>query len=149
MRNHETALLDRRQFLLAAAGSALCGKIFAEESSRIYTAGVIGHTGRGDYGHSVDQIFTDRPDVQLLAVADAVAEGRAKAQQRSKSLREYEDYRQMLAKERPQLVAIAPRWTDQRREMCLVAIEAGAHLYTEKPFATDLLEADEILSAAG
>src|SRR4051812_34107720 len=128
MRNHPTSSLDRRQFLLAAAGAALCGKAFAEESSRIYTACVIGHTGRGDYGHSVDQIFTDRADAQLLALADAVPEGRAKAMQRSKALREYEDYRQMLAKERPQLVAVAPRWTDQRREMCLAAIEAGAHL---------------------
>jgi predicted dehydrogenase len=54
----------------------------------------------------------------------------------------------MLAKERPRLVAVAPRWTDQRRAMCLAAIEAGADLYTEKPFATDLLEADEILVAA-
>ncbi|HEV8292373.1 MAG TPA: Gfo/Idh/MocA family oxidoreductase [Tepidisphaeraceae bacterium] len=149
MRNRNTVSLDRRQFLIVAAGAALAGKVLGEESSKIYTAAVIGHTGRGDYGHSVDQIFTDRNDVQLLALADPVAEGRAKAMQRSKALREYEDYRQMLAKERPQLVAIAPRWPDQRGQMCLAAIEAGAHLYTEKPFATDLLEADEILAAAG
>ena len=148
MRNSTTLSLDRRQFLFAAASAALAGKVFAEESSKIYSACVIGHTGHGDYGHSVDQIFTDRADVQLLALADPVAEGRAKAMQRSKALREYADYREMLAKERPTLVAVAPRWTDQRREMCLAAIAAGAHLYTEKPFATDLLEADEILAAA-
>src|SRR2546430_9875433 len=35
---------------------------------------------------------------------------------RSKALRQYENYREMLAKERPQLVGIAPRWTDQRRD---------------------------------
>jgi predicted dehydrogenase len=148
MRKRNTLSLDRRQFLAAAVAAALAGKISADESARNFTACVIGHSGRGDYGHSVDQIFTDRNDVQLLAVADPVAEGRAQAMKRSKALREYEEYRQMLAKERPQLVAIAPRWTDQRREMCLAAIKAGAHLYTEKPFATDLLEADEILAAA-
>jgi len=148
MRNANTVSLDRRAFLAAAVTTALSGNIFAEESSKIYTAAVIGHTGHGDYGHSVDQIFTNRDDVQLLAVADPVAEGRAKAMQRSKALRQYENYREMLTKEKPQLVAIAPRWTDQRREMCLAAIEAGAHLYTEKPFATDLVEADEILTAA-
>jgi len=59
--------------------------------------------------HSVDQIFTNRDEVQLLAVADPVAEGRAKAMQRSKALRQYENYRKMLAKERPQLVGIAPQ----------------------------------------
>lgn len=148
MTRSDTVSLDRRQFLVAAASAALAGKVFADESSKIYTACVIGHSGRGDYGHSVDQIFTDRADVQLLAVADPVAEGRAKAMQRSKALREYDDYRQMLIKERPTLVAVAPRWTDQRKEMCMAALTAGAHLYTEKPFATDLLEADAILAAA-
>jgi predicted dehydrogenase len=147
-RRPEPLSLDRRQFLAAAIAGAMASNIFAEESSRIYTAAIIGHTGRGDYGHAVDQIFTDRDDVQLLAVADPVAEGRAKAMQRSKAARQYENYREMLAKEKPQLVGIAPRWTDQRREMALAAIAAGAHIYTEKPFATDLIEADEILAAA-
>src|SRR2546423_3003854 len=148
MRKRNTASLDRRSFLAAAMSAALAGKILAEQSSKIYTAAIIGHTGHGDYGHSVDQIFTNRDDVQLLALADPIAEGRAKAMQRSKALRQYENYCEMLAKEKPQLVGMAPRWTDQRREMCLAAIEAGAHLYTEKPFATDLIEADEILAAA-
>jgi predicted dehydrogenase len=148
MRKPNTVSLDRRQFLVAAVTAALATRVTGETPVPQYTAAVIGHSGRGDYGHAVDQIFTDRDDVQLLAVADPVAEGRRQAMQRSKAQREYEDYRQMLAKERPQLVAIAPRWTDQRRAMCLAAIEAGAHLYTEKPFATDLAEADEILAAA-
>ncbi len=148
MRKRTTLSLDRRQFLFATVGAALAEKVLAAEPARIYTACVIGHSGRGEFGHSVDQIFTDRADVQLLAVADPVAAGRAKAMQRSKALRQYADYREMLAKEKPHLVAVAPRWTDQRREMCLAAIAAGAHLYTEKPFATDLAEADEILAAA-
>src|SRR2546421_12250826 len=126
MRKRNTASLDRRSFLAAAISAALAGKIIAEESSKIYTAAIIGHTGRGDYGHSVDQIFTNRDDVELLAVADPVAEGGAKAMQRSKAMRQYENYREMLAKEKPQLVGIAPRWTDQRREMCLWASEASA-----------------------
>src|SRR3989442_2743802 len=148
MRKRNTVSLDRRQFLAAALSAVLAGKIIAEESSRIYTAAIIGHSGRGDYGHSVDQIFTNRDDVQLLAIADPLAEGLAKAMQRSQALRQYENYHEMLVKEKPQLVGIASRWTDQRREMCLAAIEAGAHLYTEKPFATDLIEADQILAAA-
>ena len=81
-------------------------------------------------------------------VADPVEEGRVKAMQRSGAKRQYADYREMLAKERPELVGIGPRWTDQRKEMALAAIAAGAHVYSEKPFATDLAEADEILAAA-
>src|SRR5712671_4323044 len=100
MRKQVTLSFDRRSFLAAALTAALAGRVMAEESSKIYTAAIIGHTGHGDYGHSVDQIFTNRDDVQLLAVADPVAEGRAKAMQRSKASRQYENYRQMLAKEK-------------------------------------------------
>jgi predicted dehydrogenase len=141
--------LDRRGFLrtaFVAAALPLVGG--AEIAPKKFTAAIIGHSGRGDYGHGIDLIFTDRDDVELLAVADPVAEGRAKAAARSKAPRQYADYREMLAKERPQLVGIGPRWTDQRKEMALAAIAAGAHFYTEKPFATDLAEADEILAAA-
>jgi len=148
MRNQPTVSLDRRQFLAAAITAALTTQATGETPVPRFTAAIIGHSGHGDYGHSVDQIFTNRDDVQLVALADPVAEGRARAMQRSKAPRSYENYREMLAKEKPQLVAIAPRWTDQRREMCLASIEASAHLYTEKPFATDLLDADQILAAA-
>src|SRR2546423_15422660 len=148
MRKRNTASLDRRSFLAAAMSAALAGKILAEQSSKIYTAAIIGHTGHGDYGHSVDQIFTNRDDVQLLAVADPVAEGRAKAMQRSKALRQYENYREMLAEEKPQLVGIAPRWTDQRRGMCLSAGGACAPLCTAKPLFTQSIEGSEILSSA-
>src|SRR6267142_2800350 len=146
MRKQPSQSLDRREFILAALASALCAG--AGDAKKKFTGAIIGHSGRGDYGHSVDLIFTGRDDVELLAVADPVEAGRAKAAQRSGAKRQYVDYREMLAKERPELVGIGPRWTDQRKEMALAAIAAGAHLYSEKPFATDLLEADEILAAA-
>jgi predicted dehydrogenase len=54
----------------------------------------------------------------------------------------------MLDKEKPQLVSIAPRWTDDHHAMAMAALAAGAHLLTEKPFMQTLLEADEVLAAA-
>src|SRR5688500_13208542 len=119
--------LDRRAFLGAMLASAALPVFAGAQAQKKFTGAIIGHSGRGDYGHAVDLIFTDREDVQLLAVADPVAEGRAKAAERSKAPRQYQDYKEMLEKERPQLVGIAPRWTDQRREMALAAIAAGAH----------------------
>jgi hypothetical protein len=35
-----------------------------------FRAGVIGHTGRGNYGHGLDIAFVDLPGVQLVALAD-------------------------------------------------------------------------------
>ena len=109
---------------------------------------IIGHTGRGDYGHSLDVALNGIEGVEVVAVADGDDAGRAKAAQRIQAPRQYADYRQMLEKERPQLVCLAPRWSDQRPAMALAALRVGAHLFTEKPFTATLAEADEILATA-
>src|SRR5437667_7044740 len=75
MRKRTSLSLDRRQFLAAALTAALATQATGQTPVPRYTAAVIGHTGRGDYGHSVDQVFTNRSDVRLLALADPVAGG--------------------------------------------------------------------------
>ena len=113
-----------------------------------YRVGVIGHTGRGNYGHGLDLAFAGLPRVQIVAVADADEEGRAKAVARTGAASGYADYREMLARERPDAVAIGPRQPDQRVDMFLAAVEHGARaIFTEKPFGRDLEEADTILGA--
>jgi predicted dehydrogenase len=81
-------------------------------------------------------------------VADPDDAGRQKAKARSGAPRDYRDYRQMLDRERPDLVAICPRWPDQRVAMFTAAAEHGAHILVEKPFARDLEEADAMVAAA-
>ena len=49
--------------------------------------------------------------------------------------------------EKPDLVGIGPRWLDQRVAMVTAAAEAGAHIYTEKPFAKTPAEADRMVEA--
>src|SRR5205085_11384238 len=60
----------------------------------------------------------------------------------------YADYRLMLEREKPQLVCVAPRWTDQHYVMTRAALESGAHVFSEKPFTQTLAEADELLALA-
>ena len=66
--------LNRRNF----QGALVAGGIFAGMKSvsgaiddRKYRVGIIGATGRGDYGHAVDMPFTKLPNVQIVALADA------------------------------------------------------------------------------
>ena len=113
-----------------------------------HRAAIIGHTGHGDYGHHHDVIFTDRSDVELVAIADPNAAGRAEAAKRSKAPRQYADYPEMLAREKPELVCIASRFADQHHAIGMAALKAGAHLYMEKPFTTTLAEADELIATA-
>ena len=97
-----------------------CPLVSAEpvnQPARQLRAAIIGHTGKGDYGHGMDLVFNDRENIEVVAVADPVPSGRAQAAERCKALRQYDDYRMMLGKEKPDLVSIATRWTDQHRAM--------------------------------
>lgn len=119
-----------------------------EKNPRHYRAAIIGRTGGGDYGHGFDTLFAGLPNVSVEAVADHHAAGRAAAAKRSGAKRSYADFREMLEKEKLELVSIGPRQPDCHREMALAAMEAGAHLILEKPFTEHLSEADEIAAAA-
>ena len=111
-------------------------------------AGVIGATGRGNYGHGLGDTFTAIPRTRVVAVADADAAGGADAVSRFGADKHYLDYHEMLAREGLDLVAVAPRWTDQRREMVVAAAEAGVKgIYCEKPFAPTLADADAMMEA--
>jgi predicted dehydrogenase len=110
-------------------------------------AAVIGRTGRGDYGHALDEVWLDLPGVELIAVADDNKMGLAKSAAKLKLERAYADYRQMLEEVKPDVVSIAPRWLDQHRDMVLAASERGIHMYLEKPLARTLAEADEMVAA--
>jgi predicted dehydrogenase len=115
--------------------------------ARKYRVAVIGRTGKGDYGHGLDTVWLALDDVEIVAVADEDEKGRAAAATRLKVKNAYADYRQMLAKERPQIVSVAPRWPDCHRDLALACAEIGASMFMEKPFCPTLAEADEIVTA--
>jgi predicted dehydrogenase len=112
-----------------------------------YRVGVIGSTGRGNYGHGLDAVWEEVDRAQVVAVADDNEAGRAEAAKSTGAAAAYADYREMLDRERLQIVAIGPRWLDRHRDMCVAAAEHGCHIYMEKPFCRDLAEADEIVRA--
>jgi predicted dehydrogenase len=136
---------NRRQFLLAAA--ALPGiALGAPTTPR--RAAIIGHTGRGDYGHDLERIFVQRPGIQVTAIADPVASGRDRVARALGVSQTYADWRELLERERPELVCIAMRHADQHAEIALGCLRAGAHLFLEKPFTCDPAEADAVLAEA-
>ncbi|HEY3324391.1 MAG TPA: Gfo/Idh/MocA family oxidoreductase [Planctomycetota bacterium] len=118
-----------------------------DEPARRMRAAIIGRTGKGNFGHGMDVCF-NREDVEVVAVADPDSAGRARAAERSKAPRQYESYREMLEKEKPQLVSVAPRWSEEHHAMVLAALQAGAHVYCEKPFTVTPAEADELVALA-
>jgi predicted dehydrogenase len=143
---------NRRAFLKAVGVSA--ATYFVSQASRAqapddrrFNVAIIGSTRRGDYGHGIDTVWRDIPNATVVAVADESETGRAEATRRTGARNAYADYRQMLDKEHADVVAIAPRWIDRHRDMCIAAIERRCHIFMEKPFCRDLAEADEIVAA--
>jgi predicted dehydrogenase len=112
-----------------------------------YRVAVIGHTGKGNYGHGLDTVWAEFPNCELVAVADADEGGLKKAAATLKAPKAFSDYRKLLDETRPQIVAIGPRWLDQHRDMALAAAERGIHMYMEKPMCRSPAEADQIAAA--
>ena len=113
-----------------------------------YRAVIIGHTGQGDYGHGLDIVYDDVPEVEVVAVADPDAEGLATARERIGAANAYADYREMLEREEFDLVNVCPRVVTPHAAMVIAAAEAGARgIFCEKPLAASLVEADAMMAA--
>jgi predicted dehydrogenase len=155
-RNHMAQkTFNRREFLRFAgmlAGGFSFGGLPAmpltSRRSRLYKAAVIGRTGGGNYGHGLDTVFNDFPNIKVVAVADVDEAGAREAARRAGAGAVYTDYRKMLEKESPDLVSIAMRQPQWHKDIALAAIETGAHLYIEKPITEYPEEADHIIRAA-
>ena len=140
--------MNRRHFITTASAAAFALNLRASDGAKLRVA-LIGHTGRGNYGHGIDTMWATLPGTEIVAVADADDKGLAGELQKLKVAKGYADYHQMLGEAKADIVAIGPRHIDQHRDMCLAAIAAGARgIYMEKPFCRTLAEADEVIAAA-
>jgi len=77
----------RRTFLAGAGGLSMMamqprpGRA-AKASPKKYRTGVIGHTGRGGYGHGLDKAWRDIPQAEIVGVDDPNPGGLAQAVKR-------------------------------------------------------------------
>jgi predicted dehydrogenase len=143
--------MRRRDFIAGAtlglAAVSTGRQSIAGTGPAMYRVAVIGNTGRGDYGHGLDIVWSDIEQAEVVAVADPDPQGLAAATQRLKAPRGYADYRRMLEKEHPHIVTVAPRWLDGHRDMVLACAQNGCHVFLEKPMCQSLDQADEMVAA--
>jgi len=114
---------------------------------KVWKAAAIGHTGQGNYGHALHLAYKGLPSVVMAAIADPDDAGRAKALAATGAKTGYADWREMLERERPDIVSVCPRWLTHHCEMAVACTEAGCHVYCEKAIARDLAEADRMVAA--
>jgi predicted dehydrogenase len=92
------------------------------------------------------------PEIKVVAGCDIVSDARDRFVEqwsgRWQGLRVYDDYRTLLEQERPDLVAVVTP-DHLHTAPVLAAIEFGARgIFCEKPLATSLDEADQMIAAA-
>jgi len=117
-------------------------------SNKKYRAAAIGRTNRGNFGHGLDVAYQGLEQVEFVAVADEDAAGRLAAQEKTGAPRSYQDYQEMLKQESLDIVSVGPRWPDCHVEMVSACLDAGAHVYCEKPIAQTLADGDLIVARA-
>ncbi len=102
--------------------------------------------GVGAMGQHHARVYTEIQGTQLVAVADANPEVSRRIGTKY-SVLDYVDYREMLARESPDVVSVAVP-TRLHREVVGAALVAGAHVLVEKPIAATVDEGREMLEQA-
>ena len=110
--------------------------------------GIIGHTGRGNYGHGLDICWREMDEAVIVGIADADEAGRNTAKDRLRAPVAFADYHELLDKAKPDIVSICTRHPDQHRDMFLAAAQRGVHAYMEKPMCRTPAEADDMVAAS-
>jgi UDP-N-acetylglucosamine 3-dehydrogenase len=102
--------------------------------------------GVGSMGRHHARVYNQLDPVQLVAVAD-VDESRRKVAAHRYRIPVYADYREMLDRERPEILSIAVP-TLHHREVALEALGRGIHVLVEKPLCPTVEDARDVITAA-
>jgi len=143
--------LGRREFLTRSA--AMLGGISIIPATALGAEGrtaansriVMGAIGMGGRGVDVMKCFMNQPDVQFVAVCDAIAERRkvgceaVNQQYGTSDCAVYTDFRELL--ERTDIDAVLIATGDNNHSMVsLMAARAGKDMYCEKPMSVTIAE---------
>ena len=102
--------------------------------------------GVGSMGKNHARVYSEMPEAELIAVSDNNLETAEKIGAHF-GVRAYQDYRQMLEKEKPEAVTISVP-TALHYDVGMAAMQAGAHVLIEKPISATLEEGRALIQAA-
>ncbi|MEO7652536.1 MAG: Gfo/Idh/MocA family oxidoreductase [Bryobacteraceae bacterium] len=106
-----------------------------------------GVIGLGRFGEVHCQALAGLPQVELYALCTRNEPRLRDFAQRFGVARTYTDYRELLADPQLDAVSIVTMW-DQHAAPVIAALDAGKHVFVEKPLASTAAECDAIVSAA-
>ncbi len=107
----------------------------------------IGVIGLGWFGEIHCETIAGVPNLELAALCTRTPE-RLKSQADKFGVKKtYRDYRDMLADSEIDAVSIVTMW-DQHTDPAIAALQAGKHVFLEKPMASTVADCNKIIAAA-
>lgn len=141
--------LSRRRFLATTAATLAGPVILGAEPTRKYRTALI---GCGWWGTNVLNEALAAKQSKIVGLCDVDGNTLETCAEHVKDEagdepRQYKDYRELLDKEKPEIVLIATpdHW---HALIAIAALKAGAHVFVEKPTGHTILESRALLNAA-
>ena len=106
-----------------------------------------GVIGLGWFGEKHCEALSSLPNVELHALCTRNPERLAEVAKTFGVSRTYTDYHAMLADPELEAVSVVTMW-DQHVGPAVAALDAGKHVFLEKPMASTLADCDAIVDAA-
>ncbi|MDF1751249.1 MAG: Gfo/Idh/MocA family oxidoreductase [Verrucomicrobiales bacterium] len=110
--------------------------------------GIIGCGSRVVDGCDWDYVFRGIPGLIVEGISDPIEDSMSEMQEVYSFEGGYSDYRELLARSKPNLVAIPQTSTAKRYEIIKNCLMSGAHVVCPAPFTRSLEEADELIALA-
>ena len=144
--------MNRRAFLKGSVVSGIAmgfPNILTAQGNKTYSTALVGY---GWWGTNILEQAVASGRCKIVGLVDVDQRqlsrcGEKLAKWTSDQPRHYEDYREMLAKERPEIVIVAT--PDHWHALPMIAaVQAGAHVYVEKPIGHTVMEGRAMVNAA-
>ena len=107
----------------------------------------IGVIGLGWFGEIHCDTIVGIPNLELAALCTRTPDRLAELAQKFHVGKTYRDYREMIADPEIDAVSIVTMW-DQHTEPAIAALDAGKHVFLEKPMASTVADCRKIIEAA-
>ena len=144
--------VNRRHFIKTSVGTSLglssAPMIPAKPAEKFRTALI----GTGWWGMNVLRTAVASGENRVVAICDVDENQLQPAAQEIEELsgeqpKKYKDYRELLSREKPDIAIVAT--PDHWHSLCMIAaVQAGAHVYVEKPISHTIMEGQAMVKTA-
>ncbi|MBK9140445.1 MAG: Gfo/Idh/MocA family oxidoreductase [Verrucomicrobia bacterium] len=142
--------VSRRRFLHAVALASAAAPAFLRDLRAASPNSTLRHASFGASGMAAADIqsILNAPNVQLVAVADVDLNRAAELKKRYPNLRVYQDWRELLDKERDLDSVNVSTPDHMHAPIAMSAMQLGRHVYCQKPLTHNVLESRRLTEFA-